>query len=56
LVKTNIDIHLALQGAFIEHKMALERLPYQSNLEIILVKTVDDLNRCSALIIPGGGG
>lgn len=56
LYLSNIDINLALQGAFIEHKMTLESLPYQSSLEIILVKAVDDLNRCDALIIPGGGG
>ena len=46
---------LALQGAFVEHRSALERLPYHTQLEIVLVKTIEDLNRCDALIIPGGG-
>jgi len=45
---------LALQGAFVEHRSALERLPYHRQLEIILIKTAEDLNRCDALIIPGG--
>jgi 5'-phosphate synthase pdxT subunit len=45
---------LALQGAFIEHRSALESLPYRSKLEISLVKTLEDLSRCDALIIPGG--
>ncbi|KAF8164724.1 PdxT/SNO family [Crassisporium funariophilum] len=45
---------LALQGAFAEHKTALERLPFRKNLEAILVRTPEDLGRCDALIIPGG--
>ena len=47
--------HPALQGAFVEHRSALESLPYHEQFEILLVKTVEDLNRCDALIIPGGG-
>ncbi|PPQ88903.1 hypothetical protein CVT25_009138 [Psilocybe cyanescens] len=45
---------LALQGAFVEHKTALEKLPLARKLEVIFVKTPDDLGRCDALIIPGG--
>ena len=45
----------ALQGAFVEHKMVLERLIFKTILEIILVRTPEDLCRCDALIIPGGG-
>ena len=46
---------IALQGAFVEHKAALERLPFHRKLEVILVKTPEELERCDALIIPGGG-
>ncbi|PPR04907.1 hypothetical protein CVT24_007151 [Panaeolus cyanescens] len=45
---------LALQGAFVEHKAALERLPYHRKLEVIFVKTPEELAQCDALIIPGG--
>ncbi|KAF9475827.1 SNO glutamine amidotransferase [Pholiota conissans] len=45
---------LALQGAFAEHKTALEKLPVKRKLETLLVKTPEDLARCDALIIPGG--
>lgn len=46
---------LALQGAFAEHVNILTRLKI-SHLAItpLLVKTPDDLQRCDALIIPGG--
>jgi 5'-phosphate synthase pdxT subunit len=44
-----------LQGAFVEHHSALECLPYHREFERLLVKTVEDLNCCDALIIPGGG-
>jgi len=47
--------HPALQGAFVEHRSALERLPYYGQFEVLLVKTVEDLNYCDGLIIPGGG-
>ncbi|BFZ61496.1 Senecionine N-oxygenase [Saitoella coloradoensis] len=47
---------LALQGAFIEHvnllKAARNALPF--SYDIIEVRTVDELSKCSALIIPGG--
>jgi len=52
-VSSRIGI-LALQGAFVEHKTALERLTFKTKLEIILVRTPEDLGRCDALIIPGG--
>ncbi|CUS12032.1 unnamed protein product [Tuber aestivum] len=49
---------LALQGAFSEHlqllKDAAEQLETPGKLEFILVKTPADLEKCSALIIPGG--
>lgn len=35
--------------------MVLERLIFKTRLEIILVRTPEDLCRCDALIIPGGG-
>lgn len=45
----------ALQGAFAEHVNILNRLKV-SHLAItpLLVKTPDDLQKCDALIIPGG--
>lgn len=46
---------LALQGAFVEHRAALEKLPYHASLEVILVKTTEDLDHCDALVVPGGG-
>ncbi|KAF8905761.1 SNO glutamine amidotransferase family-domain-containing protein [Gymnopilus junonius] len=45
---------LALQGAFVEHQAALEKLPSSIRPEVILVKTPEELQRCDALIIPGG--
>jgi imidazoleglycerol phosphate synthase glutamine amidotransferase subunit HisH len=49
-------IVIALQGAFAEHKSALKRLSFINiKLEIVLVRTPEDLSRCDALIIPGGG-
>ncbi|KAF8185183.1 PdxT/SNO family [Pholiota molesta] len=45
---------LALQGAFAEHKTALEKLPVNRKLEVLLIKTPEELERCDALIIPGG--
>lgn len=43
----------ALQGAFIEHEAALHRL--DRTIDVVLVKTPEDLEKCQALIIPGGG-
>jgi len=45
---------LALQGAFAEHKASLLRLNLNRKLNVILVRTPEDLSECSALIIPGG--
>ncbi|KAH7916669.1 PdxT/SNO family [Hygrophoropsis aurantiaca] len=45
---------LALQGAFAEHQVALQKLPFQKKVVIVLVRVADDLARCDALIIPGG--
>ena len=41
---------LALQGSFIEHVEILKKL----NVETLLVKKIDDLNKIDGLIIPGG--
>ena len=41
---------LALQGAFFEHKQALEKLGVHS----IEVRNKQDLKKCSSLILPGG--
>jgi len=49
------NIRLALQGAFVEHQTALESLSFQEKLEVILVKTPEGLQKCDALVIPGGG-
>ena len=47
----------AMQGAFAEHQVMLksvqQHLPVAIN--ILLIRTVDDLQLCDALIIPGGG-
>lgn len=45
---------LALQGAFIEHQTSLERLNLNRNIRVLQVRTKEDLDQCSALIIPGG--
>ncbi|KAJ7618474.1 PdxT/SNO family [Roridomyces roridus] len=45
---------LALQGAFAEHQKRLQSLRLKRPIVSILVKTPDDLQRCDALIIPGG--
>ncbi|KAF8921578.1 PdxT/SNO family [Mucidula mucida] len=45
---------LALQGAFSEHKAAIQRLKLPVRPDVILVRTPDDLARCTALVIPGG--
>ena len=41
---------LGFQGAFIEHKNILDKI----NIQNLIVKTEDDLNKIDALIIPGG--
>lgn len=42
-----------LQGAFQEHKKALESLPYDS-VRVIEVRLPSELRKCDALVIPGG--
>uniref|UniRef100_A0A0G4HCG2 glutaminase n=1 Tax=Chromera velia CCMP2878 TaxID=1169474 RepID=A0A0G4HCG2_9ALVE len=44
---------LALQGAFEEHKKMVEALKFPS-LEVVQVRTKEELGVCDALIIPGG--
>ncbi|KAJ3934665.1 MAG: PdxT/SNO family [Lentinula lateritia] len=47
---------LALQGAFAEHGASLNRLDLNNRkLNVVFVRTPDDLSLCDALIIPGGG-
>ncbi|KAJ6544225.1 PdxT/SNO family [Mycena capillaripes] len=45
---------LALQGAFAEHQTRLQNLRLKRKITTVLVKTPEDLQRCDALIIPGG--
>ncbi|KAG6840244.1 hypothetical protein H0H93_004728, partial [Arthromyces matolae] len=45
---------LALQGAFAEHQAMLQNLSLKRKITVVQVRTVDDLTRCDALIIPGG--
>ncbi|TFK67285.1 SNO glutamine amidotransferase [Pluteus cervinus] len=45
---------LALQGAFIEHQAILQKLNIKRALYVPLVRTVEDLEVCDGLIIPGG--
>jgi pyridoxal 5'-phosphate synthase pdxT subunit len=41
---------LALQGAFVEHQSILEKC----GVDCVLVRTVNELESCDGLIIPGG--
>ncbi|KAF9449020.1 SNO glutamine amidotransferase [Macrolepiota fuliginosa MF-IS2] len=45
---------LALQGAFAEHQTAIQQLALPRKVDVLLVRTADELARCKALIIPGG--
>jgi len=47
---------LALQGAFIEHVHALQRLASEIRhpIKIILIHSANDFEQLDALIIPGG--
>lgn len=45
---------LAIQGSFIEHFVVLEKLSKKHKFKPILVKTREDLQNISGLIIPGG--
>lgn len=46
---------LALQGAFAEHQVMLQKLSLKRKVVIVLVRQPEDLDKCDALIIPGGG-
>ena len=45
----------ALQGAFAEHQVMLQKLSLKRRVVIVLVRLQEDLEKCDALIIPGGG-
>jgi len=45
---------LALQGAFFEHQIMLQKLDLQVEISVNLVRSVQDLQTCDALVIPGG--
>ena len=45
----------ALQGAFLEHRSMLQKLSLHVEISVSLVRSVQDLQTCDALIIPGGG-
>lgn len=46
---------VAMQGAFAEHQVMLQKVRISRPIVIVLVRQVEDLARCDALIIPGGG-
>jgi len=39
----------------VEHQVALQELPIQKKIDVVLVRSPEDLIKCQALIIPGGG-
>ncbi|KAI9466662.1 SNO glutamine amidotransferase [Lactarius psammicola] len=45
---------LALQGAFAEHQVMLKKISGKRQLDVIQVRTPEELKLCDALIIPGG--
>ncbi|OBZ66655.1 putative pyridoxal 5'-phosphate synthase subunit PDX2 [Grifola frondosa] len=45
---------LALQGAFAEHQVMLQKLSLKRRVVIVLVRTLEDLQKCDAMVIPGG--
>ena len=45
----------AMQGAFAEHQVMLRRVSLSRPLAILLIRTPEELAKCDALIIPGGG-
>lgn len=48
-------VHAALQGAFAEHQVMFQKVAAKRRVVIVLVRTPEDLSRCDALVIPGGG-
>jgi len=45
---------LALQGAFLEHQVMFQKLSLQAEISVNLVRSVQDLQTCDALVVPGG--
>lgn len=45
---------LAMQGAFAEHQVMLQSVATSKPIQIVLIRNVEDLDKCDALIIPGG--
>ncbi|KAI0683328.1 SNO glutamine amidotransferase [Cytidiella melzeri] len=45
---------LALQGAFAEHQVMFQKLNVKRKVVIVLVRVPEDLEKCDALVIPGG--
>ncbi|KAI5120739.1 hypothetical protein M0805_006445 [Coniferiporia weirii] len=45
---------LAMQGAFAEHQVMLQKVRALKPITIVLVREVKELERCDGLIIPGG--
>ena len=45
----------ALQGAFVEHEVVLQKLSVGKRVVVVQVRTTTDLDQCDALVIPGGG-
>lgn len=47
--------HEALQGAFAEHQVMLQKLQLPRKIQIRLIRLANDLDGCDGIIIPGGG-
>jgi len=45
---------LALQGAFAEHQVALQKVSVGKRVVVVQIRTTADLDQCDALVIPGG--
>ena len=50
-----VTIVVALQGAFVEHQAMFQKLSVKRRMHIVQVRTPEDLKKCDALVIPGGG-
>lgn len=50
-----LTLVVALQGAFVEHQAMFQKLSLKRRIHIAQVRTPEDLNKCDALVIPGGG-
>ena len=51
----SLGLGLAMQGAFAEHQVALQKVRVDRPIKIMLIRQVEDLVKCDGLIIPGGG-